>query len=825
MRRSLCYNAAMKTVKKIIILLMAIVFSLMLLLFGCSPVSMIGQASPRDPAETAAEQPESSAPLFSLFAREEPEETPEPTPFVDYSGQLRISEVMAKNKAALLIDGAFPDWVEIENISAEAVDLTGWTLSDRELSGRRSFSSMTLPAGGLLLVQLGDNGSFSLSGEETLYLFDPVGVLQDEAPCCEQADCSMARVDEGFVLCQYPTPAYPNTPESYDALCAMRRDTSPLLIDEVMVSNHATAIENGEYYDYVVVRNASEEAISLLGYTLSDKFDEPARWSFPDKTLGPGKELLLICDSEKEATGHNTGFSLDAASEQLYLFDPEGKLVDYIALHDIPIEGSMGRMVGYPGFFYFAAATPASANVGGCRRIAERPESATPEGVYNDCEGLAVALSAGGEIHYTTDGSLPTAASPLYTEPVAITQTTVLRAVNVQDGCITSRPATFSYIVNENHVLPVLSLSTDDPGYFQTIYNKGNKVRRLGANLTMFENDELLFNRDCSLSMKGWTSRELPKKSMGVKFAGRYGGLLEDVDIFGYGITEYASLSIRAGQDYTFSEFRNELFQDLCRESSEALLTQDSKYCILYINGRYWGVYCLKEDISRQYYASHVGVDVDTVDYMKAPFALGTDVMDLVSFTRSHNMNEDASYNEVDSVFNMASLIDWLLFESYSANTDTQGNLKIFRSPERGNKWELVYYDMDWAFYFDWASFTTLVYGKNNSGNQMPTLYANFSTNKAFRDQVFTRYAELCRTVLANDHVLELIDEYEALLEPEMPRDRERWSLTMDRWHSEVNGLRNWITDKDWCRYTINRLCTCFNVGASEKSQYFGEFF
>lgn len=265
----------MKTVKKIIILLMAIVFSLMLLLFGCSPVSMIGQASPGDPAETAAEQPQSSAPSFSLFAvRDKAAATPEPTPFVDYSGQLRISEVMAKNKAALLIDGAFPDWVEIENISAEAVDLTGWTLSDRELSGRRSFSSMTLPAGGLLLVQLGDNGSFSLSGEETLYLFDPVGVLQDEAPCCEQADYSMARVDEGFVLCQYPTPAYPNTPESYDALCAMRRDTSPLLIDEVMVANHATAIENGEYYDYVVVRNASEEAISLLGYTLSDKFDD-----------------------------------------------------------------------------------------------------------------------------------------------------------------------------------------------------------------------------------------------------------------------------------------------------------------------------------------------------------------------------------------------------------------------------------------------------------------------------------------------------------------------------------------------------------------------
>ena len=86
----------------------------------------------------------------------------------------------------------------------------------------------------------------------------------------------------------------------------------------------------------------------------------------------------------------------------------------------------------------------------------------------------------------------------------------------------------------------------------------------------------------------------------------------------------------------------------------------------------------------------------------------------------------------------------------------------------------------------------------------MPTLYANFSSNRAFREQVFTRYAELCRTVFANDYVLQRIDEYEALLEPEMPRDRERWELTMEGWHYEVNKLRDWITDKN---------------------KYFGEFF
>ena len=79
--------------------------------------------------------------------------------------------------------------------------------------------------------------------------------------------------------------------------------------------------------------------------------------------------------------------------------------------------------------------------------------------------------------------------------------------------------------------------------------------------------------------------------------------------------------------------------------------------------------------------------------------------------------------------------------------------------------------------------------------------------------------------MFANDYVLQRIDEYEALLEPEMPRDRERWELTMEGWHYEVNKLRDWITDKNWCCYTINRLCTCFNVSDADKNKYFGEFF
>ena len=801
----------MKALRKIVSIAAAVLGAGMLLVFGCSPQALVG----REPA-----QPEVSAP-FSLPAFGTPS-TPEPTPGPDYSGMLRISEVMPKNKATLLVGDAFPDWIEIENVSDEPVDLTDWTLSDQEFGGRSPFSTLTLPAGSLLLVHCGTGVDFSLSDDETLRLFDPSGAVQDSLLCDAPSDLSLARGEDGeFALCSWPTPGYPNTASGYEAFCLTRRETGPLLIDEVMVSNQRTPVFNDNCWDWVSLKNTSGESLSLAGYTLSDDYDEPGKWAFPDKNLAAGELLLVFCNEDNEASRDNTGFSLNGAYDQLYLFDGEGALVDYVALHDVTLEGSMGRLSGQPGFFYFPEPTPFGANGEGFRRVSERPVSLTAEGVYDDCEGLSVSLSGGGEIHYTLDGSLPTMSSPVYEEPFSVTATTVIRAVTQEAGAAPSRPATFSFIVNENHTLPVLSLCTDDPEYFAGIYARGNKVRKMGANLAFFENGETVFNRECRLGMKGWTSRDLPKKSMGVKFTGRYGGLLEGADIFGNGITEYESLSIRAGQDYTFTMFRNEMFQELCKEGSTALYTQESKFCILYVNGEYWGIYCLKEDISRQYYASNAGVPVSTVDYMKAPFALGTDIMDVINTTPHRNMNEPENYRMVTDLFNEDALVDWLLFESYTANTDTQGNLKVFRSPDSGGKWDLVYYDLDWGFYYPGSSFTVLVYGNGNSGNQMPKLYANIYTNPQFREKVLSRYAELAGGVLSNEHVLEKIDEYVALLEPEMPRDRERWDLTMERWYSEIDKMQHYINDNNWINFTIKQLCTCFNVSSAEKAQYF----
>ena len=134
------------------------------------------------------------------------------------------------------------------------------------------------------------------------------------------------------------------------------------------------------------------------------------------------------------------------------------------------------------------------------------------------------------------------------------------------------------------------------PRRFSEIYEGSVKDRECAGNLSFYA-PEGSFSIGCGVEMKGHTSLFAPKKSLGVSFRGCYGAETLACDIFGEGPAEFSELSIRAGQDYSSTVFRNELMQELCAEL-DTTVTQRSRYCVLYINGEYWGIYCLKDDIT-----------------------------------------------------------------------------------------------------------------------------------------------------------------------------------------------------------------------------------
>ena len=750
----------------------------------------------------------------------------------DDTPAVRISEMMYKNHATLQdADGDFSDWFELENTTNRVVRLKGWSVSDGKTVWNFP-ADATIPRGGVRVVFASRKDttvsgelhtSFALGEGETLYLIAPGGTIADRAACDpELPDEHVLRRENGGELTEsvWATPGYPNTAAGYAAFCESRKTESPLVIYEAAVYNDTFALK-GEYYDWVEIKNVSKESVKLSDYCLSDDRRELEKWSLPNRTLAKGQSILIYCTGEENPTtgiGLRANFALNASSETLYLTKKgESAAADFVWLHDIPYGYSMGRTDAENGFFYLRRQTPNMPNkTDAYRYISEAPAANREPGVYEAGRTVRVKLAAAGDIYYTTDGSAPTEESTPYTGAITVDKTTVLRAVAVEEGGAPSPALTLSFFIGEEHTLPVLSLVTDSPRRFSEIYEGNVKDRECAGNLSFYA-PEGSFSIGCGVEMKGHTSLFAPKKSLGVSFRGCYGAETLACDIFGEGPAEFSELSIRAGQDYSSTVFRNELMQELCAEL-DTTVTQRSRYCVLYINGEYWGIYCLKDDITRQYYANLTGTAKEDVTMLSSPVPQSAAVYtEALGLWKDTSLTREEAYERFCAAVDMDGFIDWVLLEGYCANVDIKSNLRYLRTGD--GPWQIVFYDLDWAFQTRNNCFFNLI-GPEQTAQIAPTIRWLFGIDD-FRERLLTRYAELTETTLSDGHVTEMIDEYRALLAPEMARERARWSGTAGAWEESVDALRANIAD-GYAAHTVRNLCSILGVGEEERMEYFG---
>ena len=750
----------------------------------------------------------------------------------DDTPAVRISEMMYKNHATLQdADGEFSDWFELENTTSRVVRLKGWSVSD----GKTVWdfpADATIPRGGVRVVFASRKDktvsgelhtSFALGEGETLYLIAPGGTIADRAACDPELPADhVLRRENGGELTEsvWATPGYPNTAAGYAAFCESRKTESPLVIYEAAVYNDTFALK-GEYYDWVEIKNVSKESVKLSDYCLSDDRRELEKWSLPNRTLAKGQSILIYCTGEENPTtgnGLRANFALNASSETLYLTKKgESAPADYVWLHDIPYGYSMGRTDAENGFFYLRRQTPNMPNnTDAYRYISEAPAANREPGVYEAGRTVRVKLAAAGDIYYTTDGSAPTEESTPYTGAITVDKTTVLRAVAVEEGGAPSPALTLSFFIGEEHTLPVLSLVTDSPRRFSEIYEGSVKDRECAGNLSFYA-PEGSFSIDCGVEMKGHTSLFAPNKSLGGSFRGCYGAETLAWDIFGEGPAEFSELSIRAGQDYSSTMFRNELMQELCAEL-DTTVTQRSRYCVLYINGEYWGIYCLKDDITRQYYANLTGTAKEDVTMLSSPVPQSAAVYtEALGLWKDTSLTREEAYERFCAAVDMDGFIDWVLLEGYCANVDIKSNLRYLRTGD--GPWQIAFYDLDWAFQARSNCFFNLI-GPEQTAQIAPTIRWLFGIDD-FRERLLTRYADLTETTLSDGHVTEMIDEYRALLAPEMARERARWSGTAGAWEESVDALRANIAD-GYAAASIQRLCELLGTDETERQRYFG---
>ena len=187
-----------------------------------------------------------------------------------------------------------------------------------------------------------------------------------------------------------------------------------VIINEVMASNATTiADEDGDYEDWIEIYNYGNDAINLAGFGLSDDYEEPFRWYFPDVALDPGDFLIVWASGKNrkdpEAPLH-TSFSISSAGEEVLLTAPDDTRIDELSPRFIPTDVSAGRIPGDLSTWYlFDQPTPGAPNdTEPMHGLLSPPTFSHQSGFYSDEFHLTLASETEGvAIYFTLDGSVP----------------------------------------------------------------------------------------------------------------------------------------------------------------------------------------------------------------------------------------------------------------------------------------------------------------------------------------------------------------------------------------------------------------------------------
>ncbi len=621
--------------------------------------------------------------------------------------------------------------------------------------------------------------------------------------------------------------------------------SAQVVINEFSAANFDDFWDNyNEYEDWIELYNTSSTSVDLGGYYISDKTADPTKYEIPNGvTIGPNGYLLIFASKRDEYVGGqiHTNFKINQTqdSEAIVLADPSGTIIDSNEI-DIPNQNkhSRGRSTdGADDWAVFLNPTPNGPNFNPQGEYVPTPEFDVEAGVYSSANVSISCSDAQATIHYTTDGSDPTPFSPIYTDPILVTSTQVIRAIAVrdEDNIPNSFINTNNYFINTEHTIPIIAISG---GEELADLLDGDFNEPIG-HLEYFEaNGEFIDEVTGDFNKHGNDSWAYPQR--GIDFITR--------DQFG---TSYAVksqifpnkerdkfqrliLKAAANDNYPFengAHIRDAYVHTLSQRAGLELDERTYKPCVLYMNGEYWGVYEIREkvddnDFTKEYYDQ----GREWIDFIKtwggtwAEYGTWDDWYDLKDFVDNNDMTDDANFAYVDERLNMQSLVDYIILHAHNVSADwLNWNTGWWRGRKESGgakKWRYILWDED-ATFGHYINYTGI---PDQSATADPCdpeeidnftdfeghieLFSDLYENDAFKALYINRYADLNNSYFSCDFMIPLLDEMIGTIEPEMERQIERWGGSMSEWQSNVQGLRDYINTR--CTIIDESIADCY---------------
>ncbi len=629
----------------------------------------------------------------------------------------------------------------------------------------------------------------------------------------------------------------------------------PIMVNEYSASNRTFLDGFGRTEDWIELYNADPDYFFKLdGYYLSNDAQDPTMWQVTNGIIPPGGHLVIFCSQRDISSGmvQHANFNLtQLRPDHIVLTDPDGTIMEAYIMQTTQVNHSYGRVHdGADDWGVFISPTPWHPNNGAFTNYASKPTFSMEAGTYEHSITLAIESSGSNEqIRYTTDGSTPTMASSPYFFPIVLNQTTVVRAraFSNDEQILPGFIETMTYFINEQHTLPVFSFSGDQD--LQQLFDGNASLLPLG-HFEYFEADgQFIDGNFGDFNKHGNDSWSYPQR--GVDFVSRddygYKRRLEHKFFNTSDRTRFRRLMVKAAANDNFpfeeggAHIRDSYIQTLSQLAGLDLDERSSTNILVFLNGQYWGVYDLRERVDDNNFTNHYyGQDYtfrDSDIYLQflktwggteAQFGNQPALNDWVSlrqYVQNNNMGDPEHHQNLNSLLNIESLIDYFVINSYVVSRDwlnyNTGWWRGLDPAGLAREWRYILWDQEAAL-GHYTDFTGL---PNATATAPPCQVENLTAgdghtniiskliqeNPEVRQKYVTRYVDLLNTHFSAANAIAVLDSMVANIAPEMPRHMMRWGGDMTTWQTNVQAVRDFLTERyDYLMTT--GLAVCYNL-------------
>jgi len=625
------------------------------------------------------------------------------------------------------------------------------------------------------------------------------------------------------------------------------------LINEYSAANYSDYTDNyGDYEDWFELYNTGNSTQDLSGFYLSDKPNNLTKYQIPNNiVLVDNSYLRIFASGRNQSTGANihTNFKIHQTkgNEWIILTAPDGiTIIDSVFVKPCLTNHSRGRLTdGDEDWGVFTTASPSNSNNNAFEKYATQPIFSVQPGFYPTNISLEItSTEENSEIYYTTDGSYPNNGSILYTGPLTISETSVIKAVAVSSNneVLNSFMEYGTFFINDTYTMPVLSVSGND----LDVLLGGIQFVPLGTLEYYKQNGELADKARGEFNEHGndsWAYDQrgfdyITRDQLGYNYA------IKDELFRTKDRDKYQRLIIKAAanDNYPFAyggsgaHIRDSYVQSLSQIADLRMDERSFEPCVMFLNGEYWGLYEIREKVDDKDFTDYY-YDQDSVAFLKTWANTWADVLsdgqteasvmtdwdNIRDFITNNDMSDPANYDYAKSVYNMGSLIDYFILNTYVVNADwlnyNTGWWHGLKEDGDKKKWRYILWDMDNTFDHG-ANYTSVPSQNPNSdpcdpeglgdegGQGHIPIWNDLLANETFFADYINRWTDLSNSYFSCDFLIGHLDSLIAIIEPEMPAQINRWGGNYGTWQNNVQDMRDFITTR--CEIINGGILDCY---------------